>query len=82
MEKQFNHRHETVPHLFVPGQTIFAKDYHYGKEKWAPGYIVRYTGNVICGIQSTMWAKHTNQLHPSRLPETKSNDTVILMDIS
>lgn len=67
MEKQFNHRHDTVPHLFVSGQTVFAKDYHHDKEEWAPGYIVRHTEN-ICGIQSSIWVKHTNQLlfSPSR----------------
>ena len=69
MEKQFKRRQGAMSHLFLPGQPVLAKDYRNGKEKWTQGYVIRRSGNVIydVDVQSSIWVRHTNQLHYSDL---------------
>ena len=34
MENQFNRKHGAVQHMFLPGQSMLAKDYHDDIGKW------------------------------------------------
>ena len=40
MEKQFTEHRGSGKRIYVPGQSIFAKNYHNGKEKWIYGRIL------------------------------------------
>ena len=85
MEEQFNQHHGAVKRTYVPGQSVLAKDYRRGKERWIQGRIIRRSGNVIydVDIESTVWVRHANQLRSSHLPETRSDFTLpldILLD--
>ena len=46
MEKQFNQHHGAVKCTYVPGQSVLAKDYGNGKEKWIKRHIIHCSGNV------------------------------------
>ena len=47
MEKQYNKHHGAVHRVFTPFQSVLAKDYRNGMEKWTPGHIVRRSGKTV-----------------------------------
>lgn len=83
MEQQFNRRHGAVKHTFVPGQSVLAKDYRGGGEKWTPGLIRRRTGQVVydVDVQSSTWVRHANQLRPCYQPATITSNHTVPLDI-
>ncbi|KAG5443498.1 hypothetical protein CSKR_101058 [Clonorchis sinensis] len=47
MGVQFNRHHGAVNNIFIPGQSVLAKDRRGGAEKWTQGRIVRPAGKVV-----------------------------------
>ena len=70
MEKQYNKHHGAIHRMFTPSQSVLAKDYRNGKEKWTLGHIVRRSGKTVYDVQveSSIWVRHANQLRTSHLP--------------
>ena len=56
-------------HVYFYWTTCIGKRLRNGKEKWTQGYVIRRSGNVIydVDVQSSIWVRHTNQLHYSDL---------------
>ncbi|KAG5448063.1 hypothetical protein CSKR_200658 [Clonorchis sinensis] len=78
MERQFNRHHGAVHTAYEPGDSVLAKEYRSGGEKWTHGYIKRRVGNVIyeVDVQSTTWVRHANQLRPGcAAPATPDNSS-------
>ncbi|GAA47926.1 hypothetical protein CLF_100974 [Clonorchis sinensis] len=83
MEVQFNRHHGAVSNIFIPGQSVLAKDYRGGAEKWTQGIIVHRAGRVVyeVNVGSSIWVRHANQLRASYLPATATLDLVLPLEI-
>ncbi|KAF5395734.1 hypothetical protein PHET_11580 [Paragonimus heterotremus] len=83
MVQQFNCRHGATNRTFSSGLFVLAKDYRDGVEEWTAGHILRRTDRVTYDVevQSSVWGRHANQLHPFFQLVTVPSVRVIPLDI-
>lgn len=76
-EEQVNSHHGAVKRKYIQGQAILVKDYRNDPRTHYTSFWECY--NCVY-IQGSTWVRHANQLRQSKLPETKSNSTITLLN--
>lgn len=63
---------------FNVGQSVLARDYCQGKQKWQPGEVVSKTGPLTYTVQVSprlIWRRHVDQLLDATTQHSTHNDT-------